>query len=234
MKGCLITLGIMVLILVICGVVVAMKWKSWAAAATILVADKAIANSGLPPAQQAQLTTEIKKLADDFANGRLTTADLERIMRGVSTGPLLPAAFVLATRQQYIEPSDMSPVEKAAALRSLQRYARGIFEKKVPTDSLQTVTASISVPTVTSTTVTSPDGTITTTDVASISTQRSIEVSTGNLHLRLKDHVTRAELDQFLAAAKQAADGAGIPDESFEPDWGLELKKAIETARKGP
>ena len=85
----------------------------------------------------------------------------------------------------------------------------------MPTDSLQTVTESI---------VQSPEGNIT----------QSTVISIGNQRMQFKDQATRAEIDRFLFLARQAADGAKIPDEAFEPDWGAELTKAIGAARKGP
>lgn len=226
MKGCLIVVGILGLICVILAIVVAVKWKDWAASATTLVAETAIRNSGLPPAQQAQLNVEIRKLTDDFQAGRLSTADLERMMRGVANGPLIPAAAVLGARQKYIEPSDMSPAEKAAATRALQRYTRAVFEKKLPVESMRTVIEPIAEWT---------DGKAGESAVVfNNGNASSMVVSSGGRTIRFKDSVARAELDQFAALAQQAADGAKIPDEPFEPDWALELRKAIADARKGP
>ncbi len=224
MKGCLIVVGILGLVCVILGVVVVFKWKGWAAKAATLVANQAITSSGLPPAQQAQLTGEIQKLADDFQSGRLTTADLQRVMRGVADGPLIPAAAVLAARQKYLEPSDMSSAEKAAAIRSLQRYARGVFEKKIPTGSVQTVIEPVAAPTERGNRQVQKDA----------DGNEIVLVQIGQPHLQFKDQATRAEIDLFVALAKQVADDARIPDESFEPDWGLELKKVIAAALKGP
>lgn len=215
MKGCLIVAGILAVLLLVVGVVVASKWKGWAAQATTSIAEKALASSGLPQAQRDQLTLQVRSLARDFESGRLTTAELERIMRNVANGPLIPASAVLAARQKYLEPSDMSAAEKAAAVRALQRYARGLFAKTVPVDSVENVTASIVQP---------PEGNIT----------QSTVISLGNQRVQFKNQATRPEIDRFVSLARQAADTAGIPDEAFEPDWGAELTKAINAARKGP
>ena len=48
MKGCLITVGILAVILLICGIVVAYKWKGWAASATTLVAEPGAGPGTLP------------------------------------------------------------------------------------------------------------------------------------------------------------------------------------------
>jgi hypothetical protein len=215
MKGCLITLGILAAVLVVGGIVVAYKWKGWAARASTFVAEKAIANSGLPPPQRDQLTLQVRSLATEFESGRLTTAEMERILRQVANGPLVPAAAVLAARQRYIEPSELSAAEKAAAVRALQRYARGLFEKTVPVASVEEVTASIVQP---------PDDNL---------TQSSV-ISLGNQRVQFKDRATRPEVERFVTLARQAADTAGVPDEAFEPNWGEELTKAINAARKGP
>jgi hypothetical protein len=227
MKGCLIVVGILAAICLVLGIVVAFKWKGWAASATTLVADKAIASSGLPADQQVRLKSEIRKLADDFASGRISTADLERMMRAVADGPIILSAAVLGARQKYIEPSDLTPAEKAAATRALQRYARSVFEKTLPVETMRTVLEPIAVWTEQKpgeSAVVRNDGNAT----------GGTMVSSGGRTIRFKESVTRAELDRFVTLARQAADGARVPDEPFEPDWALELKKAIAEARKGP
>ena len=46
-------------------------------------------------------------------------------------GRFLPLAGVQVAKEQYIDGSPMTSEEKAAAERSLQRFARGIYEKKI-------------------------------------------------------------------------------------------------------
>ena len=222
MKGCLSTVGILAVILLICGIVVAYKWKSWAASATTQVAEQAIQKSGLPPAQQAQLKAEIKKVADDFAAGRITTADLERMMRGVATGPFIPAATVVSARQKYLASAGLNAAEQAAATRALQRYARTLFEKNVPLASARAVLDTILVPK-------GGQGIIKVGDNPVLVTSDA-----GENNVVLKETVTRAELDQFVALAKKAADDAKTPDEAYEPNWADEVTKAIGSARKTP
>jgi predicted acetyltransferase len=52
---------------------------------------------------------------------------------------LLPLAGVQAARQKYIEPSDMTPKEKEAAILTLQRFARGVHEKKIQKEAIDDV-----------------------------------------------------------------------------------------------
>jgi hypothetical protein len=145
-------------------------------------------------------------------------------MRTVANGPLIPAATVLSARQKYLETSDLSPAEKAAAIRSLQRYARGVFEKKIPVESVHAVIEPVAAPTERENRQVQKDA----------DGNEIVLVRVGQPGLLFKNDATRAEIDQFLALAKQVADDARIPDEPFEPDWGLELKKAIGDALKGP
>jgi hypothetical protein len=61
---------------------------------------------------------------------------MQRVFQEIIDSPLLPLAGVQAARQKYIEPSDMNPEDKAAAVRSLQRFARGVYEKKIPKEAI--------------------------------------------------------------------------------------------------
>jgi len=44
---------------------------------------------------------------------------------------------VQAVRTKYIEPSNMTTEEKAEAILTVQRYARGVYERKISTDELE-------------------------------------------------------------------------------------------------
>ena len=53
--------------------------------------------------------------------------------------------MVYVAEEQYINPSDLSDEEKADALLTLQRFARGVFEKSIPQKALDEITAPIKV-----------------------------------------------------------------------------------------
>lgn len=137
--GCLIALAILVLALIGGGVYVYMNWKGWAAAGVQAVAREVVNNSDLPDDQKTAILAEITTLTDDFKAGKITLEELQRVGEAVAESPLIPLAAVAAARQKYVEPSDMTDEEKASAIRSLQRFARGVHEKKIPVEAIEDV-----------------------------------------------------------------------------------------------
>ena len=139
LKVILIILGVIFVCLVIAGIYVGTHWKGWVANAANAATQQIVNDSGLPQDQRNAIVAEIKQLGDDFQSGRITTEELARITRAVAEGPLLPLAGVQAARQKYVEPSDMTPKEKDAAILTLQRFARGVHEKKIPKEAIDDV-----------------------------------------------------------------------------------------------
>ena len=201
MTGCLVVLAVVVVIALIGGWFVATHWKGWTAAGVQKITEKVITESGLPQDQKSQILAEVQKLGDDFKDGKVTVTQLTQVMHEISDSPLLPLAGIQVARQKYIEPSDMKPDEKAAADRAVQRFARGVYEKKI-TPAQNAIDDAIK-----PITTLKPDG-----------------------RWELKAKPTRQELDQFIANVKAKADEAKIPDEPYDLNIALELKKAIDRA----
>lgn len=201
LTGCLIALAVLVVLLLIASWLVSKYWKGWTAAGVKAVTEKVVAESGLPDDQKSQIQAEVQKLADDFKDGKLTLDQLTQIMREISDGPLIALAGVQFARQKYIEPSDMTPAEKAAANLAVQRFARGVHEKKI-TPAQGAIDDAI----------------------------KPISTLDPRGRRKLKDKVTREELDQFIGNVKAKADEAKIPEEPFELNIATELKKAIDKA----
>lgn len=177
------------------------NWRGWASSGVQAISEKVVAESGLPDDQKNQILAQVRSLGDDFKAGKISTEQMQKVGQEIVNSPLLPLAGVQAARKRYIEPSDMTPDEKSAAIRSLQRFARGIYEKKI-TPAQQAIDDTVK-PIATL----KPDG-----------------------RWELKDKPSRLELDQFVANAKAKADAAGVPDEPFDLNIAEELKKAIDKA----
>jgi hypothetical protein len=139
--------GVLKILLIIFGVIfvcvigvtiyIAMNWKSWTADFTNLAAQEIIKESGLPEDQKQAILSDIKNLGEDFKTGRVSTQEMVRIMKSVEESPLIPLAAVQTVKQKYLEPSSMTAEEKAAAVVTVQRYARGVHEKKIPRDDVE-------------------------------------------------------------------------------------------------
>ena len=139
LKVVLIVLGVLALVVLGAGIYVATHWKGWAANFANAAAQEVVKESGLPQDQKDAILSEIKQLGEDFKAGKVGTEQLGRMAKAISESPLLPLAGVQAARQKYIEPSDMTPKEKAGAILALQRFARGVYERKIASEGIDDV-----------------------------------------------------------------------------------------------
>lgn len=203
--GCLITLGVLFVLIAIAVVFVAMKWRGWAASMAQTATREVLRTSSLPDDQKQAITAEIDALAKDFEDGKVSLGEMQQVFQEVAESPLLPLAGVQVAKEKYIDTSTMTSEEKASAERSLQRFARGIHEGKI-TPAEEQITDAI---------------------------KPIVRLKPGN-QWELKENPTRQEIDQFIANAKAKADEAQIPDEPFAIDFAAEIKKIIAEARGAP
>ena len=67
-------------------------------------------------------------------------------MEKLVESPLLHLGMVYAFENMHVAPSDMTADEKQAAKRSLQRFARGVFEEAIDPSEVHQVFALITTP----------------------------------------------------------------------------------------
>jgi hypothetical protein len=139
LAGCLIVLAIVVAIVAGIGIYVGLHWKGWTADIMQQAATAIVNESDLPQDQKTQIIAEVQKLGTDFKDGKVSLDQMQKVGMEIAESPLIHLAGVQAARQKYIEPSDMTVDEKAAANRSLQRFARGVFENKIPKEAIDDV-----------------------------------------------------------------------------------------------
>jgi len=143
LKGCLIAVAIMLVLVVGLGIFVAMTWRGFVAGTLKTASIQAISESSLPQDQKDRLTTRMTGLADDFKSGTLSFEQIAQIMQSIERSPLIPLAIVYAASAAHVEPSALTTEEKAAAQRSIGRFARGIVEEKIPATAMDDVLASV-------------------------------------------------------------------------------------------
>lgn len=213
LAGCLIALGIVLLIVIGLGIYAAMNWKTWAASAARAMVDTVMVELNLSAEQQAQVRAEVDLLATDFENGNLSLQEFGKVMEEIAESPLIPAAVVLGANAAYITPSTLSEDEKVDARRQIDRLARGIVDEELSADQINTALAAIS-------------------KQQGSSSSGSVEYRGGTVNVELQEprNVTPAELRQFIEDARSVADEAGIPDEAFEVDFAVELRRAVDRA----
>jgi hypothetical protein len=139
LKVLLIIFGVIFLCVVVASIYAAMHWKEWAADFANLTAREMVKESGLPDDQKKMILSEIEQVGNDFKSGKISTEQLAMMAKAIQDSPLIPLAGVQVARQKYIEPSTMSDKEKAEAILSIQRFARGVYEKKISRETLTNV-----------------------------------------------------------------------------------------------
>ena len=137
--GCGCAAGALLLVFVVIGAWIAMNWKTVVADGAKKVAADAVAKSKLSADDKDRVLKRINQLADDFKGGKVSTEQLAKVMEQIAKSPLLPLGLLMAADEMYVKPSGLSDDDKEAGRRTLQRFARGAFEKSIPDSDLQEV-----------------------------------------------------------------------------------------------
>lgn len=164
---------------------------------------KVVEQSELEAEDKKEVVAQVDRVVDAYKQGKITMEDLGKVMEELAKSPLLPLAMIYGVEEKYIKPSGLTDEEKEEGRLSLQRVARGAFEKKINEQELEPLLDEVSYKT-------GP-----------------------NNQRQFKDTLTDAELKQFLGKAKQLADDKGLPEEEFRVKIGSEFKKAVDEALKG-
>jgi len=96
-----------------------------------------LAETSIPQDQKDRIVTKVESISNDWRDGKITTEQVGRVMEALSDGPFMPLSLVYASDAKYVKVSKLSDDEKAAAKRSLERFARGVIEKAIPSDEIK-------------------------------------------------------------------------------------------------
>lgn len=129
--GCGCALACLLLVVAVVGAWVAMNWKPLVADATKKIAADVVAKSTLDPDDKKRVLDRINQLADDFKDGRVSKEQLGKVMEEIAKSPLLPLGLLMMADEKYLKPSGLTDDDKDAGRRTLQRFARGAFEKSI-------------------------------------------------------------------------------------------------------
>lgn len=211
LTGCLVALGVLVLLLVIGGVIVAMNWRSWTARGMHSVVEAGLSGSTLPVAEQDEIMAVVDGFTAEFKAGAVSASQFGQVFKELAESPILPSIVVAGVNADYIVDSELSDEEKAAGAKDLSRFVQGIYTGDISQTKIDDVTEPIHAP---------------------LGSSSKVAIHAGNVNVELKqsEDVTTAELQQFLANAKAEADKAGVADELFEIDWSVELQAVIDRA----
>ena len=172
------------------------------------VVTSTVEQSKLPDDQKARIIARIGQVKEDFQAGLITDQQAEQVFDNLMESPLLPLGAVEFYEEQYIKPSELSEEEKQAAYRSLQRFARGVYEDKIPREAIDHV-------------------------LEPVSEKEPVADKEGDRGRELKNKPTADELREMIKRAQQHADEAKIADEPFQVNVADELDRVIDAGLAG-
>lgn len=141
LKGCLIALVIFLVLVVIGVIVVVMNWRNWFASAAGAGIEAMIDASHMPATEKQESKAHFKQLMDDFRAGNVSMGQLSRVAEELEESPVFPVALTMWFEQSYVLPSAMPDEEKAEARLTMDRFARGLYEEKIPFNASDDVLA---------------------------------------------------------------------------------------------
>ncbi|MFN0060703.1 MAG: hypothetical protein ACKVX7_19790 [Planctomycetota bacterium] len=203
MNGCLIVGGIGCMVAVLLGIIGAVVvWMNFRAisgeagrAVVIAMVDK-MREQGLSSEQRDAIVGHVNRLTEDYKANRLDLEQLTELFADIK--PHLDVAVSAGIVAGALESSKLGAEEKAAATKSLQRFAHGCAKESISRETIELIVAKIRVP------------------------------GTAPHEMQFKEKLTDEELRTLVAEAKTAADVVEIPADLPTQDLVAEIGRAIE------
>jgi hypothetical protein len=200
--GCLVVLGLGVVLAVLAGVWVSRNWKGMAASGMSMAVNQEVDMSQLPQEEKAQVKVEFDRFFDAMGAPDASMEEMGQLMMKAQEfmeGSLLDAVVVSAAEPQLIDKSGLSDDEKAEARTTLHRLLRGSLDNDIPASDAEAA-------------------------LTNIANERP------NNQWQLQSSVSDEKLRAFLTAAKKAADDANVPEQPGPFDPSDAVKKAVDAA----
>lgn len=139
--GCLAIIVISLIVAIIGGIVIYKNARTWGADLVNNASKEVINKSQLPADQKQRMIARIESLSQDFKDGKLTVEQLALIAERIAQSPMLNMGMVYFFEQQIVAPSGLTSDEKVDARRTLERVARGVFEKSITQVEMDALTS---------------------------------------------------------------------------------------------
>jgi hypothetical protein len=137
--GCLGALGVAIVLAVIAGFWVSRHWRGWVAGVGSQAINQAIDQSDLPPQEKIEVKEQVERVTKGFGNGQISNEQAAHIFQKIIESPLMPMVVVTAVDKHYFDRSGLSEDEKRQGRVTLQRFARGVFDKKIDEKGIDSV-----------------------------------------------------------------------------------------------
>jgi hypothetical protein len=202
--GCLVAIGVVLLMLAIAAYLVAANWRGWAADMMNEASRLVLQEADLPADEKSEMLAHLSDFAEAFKQKRVSFEQFSQSLVMLSESPLIPVGMVMTVEEGYLKPSTLTDEEKEQGARALQRYARGLAESVYTIQTMEEVFAPIGY----------KDG----------------ESFRLNAKSAVNDDMLRLAIDN----ARAKADASNIPDEAFVMDLSDELRRILDPGRTTP
>ena len=204
--GCLVTLGLCVVLCAGVGFWAYSSAKGFVADLSKQAVEAALEEAQLPPQEEAAILEQFERVSDGFETGDVTFEEVGKVIENVAKSDIVGLIALQAIETKYLNSSGLSDEEKSEAKRTIMRIVRGATEKKLDQEDIKKLT-----------------------DHFLLEPDPSAEALPEDIGADdWKQSLTDDELRELLADAKALADEKEIPDEDFEVRISDILRDAID------
>ena len=210
--GCLVALGVIVILVIIGVVVVALNWRSWTASAMRGGTVAAVRAADIPESEKPEIIAQLDRVTDGFRDASITFEQFGTIMESIFDDVgILEIGTIEVIAGSYLDASGLDDATKQAGRTALYRYQRGLYEGDISRSTFQAVIAPVNA-------------------TAQGGRGGSVQFSSGSAEISLqpKAGTTDDELKQVIENAKKEADHAEIPADAEPVDLSDAIKREID------
>jgi len=143
--GCGIGCLVILIAAAVLGFYVKRNWRRIAADKAQKHIMQVVNASDLPDDQKKAVEGHVARLSEAFKSQKISVEQLGKAGQMFAEGPIMPLIVVRAFEAKYVAPSGLPAQEKQRASLDLNRFMRGIVEKKIPQSAVDEVIEPISV-----------------------------------------------------------------------------------------
>jgi len=131
LKGCLVALGVILLLIAVVTFWIVQNWRGWTVRLIAHTVDESMEAANLPHEERVQVRAEMNRVFDAFQAGTLSARQLEILSIAFAQSPLMTSIVVSAVDAQYLNRSGLTEEEKAIGSQTLRRFVRGVVQGEI-------------------------------------------------------------------------------------------------------
>jgi len=212
--GCLIAIGVVVLLAIIATVLAVMNWSKMVAWSFDKGTGMIVSQLPIDQSERAEVMDELSVLIGQYRDKEISFEQLGDQLGAIARTPGVQAGLISSAASSYINASPLSDEEKAAGENELQRLALGILDGTINPQALEDILAPLD------------GGNGSSGDTITIGVHFA---SSGKEEYRIlkPSAVTKEQITQVIESARAEADEAGVDGTPVAIDLSDEIKKTL-------